>query len=190
MILWVTLVTLWRREWYPRGPRFFTFVPHEKAPRSVPAPEPRCGTPGLPRPLRNVSFVEAGVAGCSPEPSQARRVLYRQRVAFHLEMVSDQTHRKPEKQRSCDDPSMAHRARGVCPLPLRPGACSPKGHPSQWCSPEHRRRSFLTLAACACHGCASAHSGLGPVLSDLRGVPTLWSALPAPLLPRGPPLRG
>lgn len=117
MILWVTLVTLWRREWYPRGPRFFTFVLHEKAPRSVPAPEPRCGTPGLPRPLRNVSFVEAGVAGCSPELSQARHVLYRQRVAFHLEMVSDQTHRKPEKQRSCDDPSMAHRARGVCPLP-------------------------------------------------------------------------
>lgn len=78
VVLWFTLATLWRREQYLRGPGFFTFVPHEKAPRSVPAPEPGCGTPRLPRPLRNVSFVEAGLAGCSPEPSHARCVLYRQ----------------------------------------------------------------------------------------------------------------
>lgn len=150
---------------------------------------PGVGLPGCP-----------GPSGMCPLWKQGWRVAARNRarpgvccigrVAFHLEMVADQTHRKPEKQRSCDDPSMAHRARGVCPLPLRPGVCSPKGHPSQWCSPEHRRRSFLTLAACACHGCASAHSGLGPVLSDLRGVPTLWSALPAPPPSQGAPVEG
>lgn len=190
MILWVTLVTPWRRERYPRGPRFFTFVPHEKAPRSVPAPEPRCGTPGLPRPLRNVSFVEAGVAGCSPEPSQARRVLYRQRVAFHLEMVSDQTHRKPEKQRSCDDPSMAHRARGVCPLPSAQESAARRAVPASASVLGTGAEAFslwqpVHATAVQVHTQAWAPCSLTSEVSPPCGQPCLH-----PLLPRGPPLRG
>ena len=76
------------------------------------------------------------------------------------------------------------------PSALLPGVRSPKGHPSWWYSPGHGCKSFLTLAAHARHGCASAHSGLSPVLSDLRGIPTLWSALPAPPPSQGPPVEG
>ena len=75
LFLCITPVTPWRRKQYLDGPRFFTFMAHEKAPSSVSAPEPGCGTPGIPGALRNVSSVEAGVAGCSPDPGQARHVL-------------------------------------------------------------------------------------------------------------------
>lgn len=74
----------------------------------------------------------------------------------------------------------------LCPPPRSP---QPEG-PSQLVVQPWARVQKLSHPGSPCTPRLCKCSGLSPVLSDLRGVPTLWSALPAAPPSQGPPVEG
>ncbi|XDA90575.1 hypothetical protein R6Z07F_020177 [Ovis aries] len=95
-------------------------------------------------------------------------------------------------------PSLPEAEGGGCPQPRldqvsgdvrRCGSPQPEG-PSQLVVQPWARVQKLSHPGSPCTPRLCKCSGLSPVLSDLRGVPTLWSALPAAPPSQGPPVEG